>query len=118
MKRLTALMLMLFMLLASTVLAENADTLLNNGEYSYRVLEDGTLTLREYLGGSRNVTVPASIDDIPVTMLESTFYFKPIETVEIPEGITVIGDNTFMGCLLYTSPSPRDQRGSRMPSSA
>ena len=25
---------------------------------------------------------------------------------------------TFEGCLLYTSPSPRDQRGSRMPSSA
>ena len=23
-----------------------------------------------------------------------------------------------MNCLLYTSPSPRDQRGSRMPSSA
>ena len=26
--------------------------------------------------------------------------------------------NTSKGCLLYTSPSPRDQRGSRMPSSA
>ena len=25
---------------------------------------------------------------------------------------------TITGCLLYTSPSPRDQRGSRMPSSA
>ena len=25
---------------------------------------------------------------------------------------------TFKSCLLYTSPSPRDQRGSRMPSSA
>ena len=25
---------------------------------------------------------------------------------------------TRMACLLYTSPSPRDQRGSRMPSSA
>ena len=25
---------------------------------------------------------------------------------------------TFQFCLLYTSPSPRDQRGSRMPSSA
>ena len=24
----------------------------------------------------------------------------------------------WVGCLLYTSPSPRDQRGSRMPSSA
>ena len=28
----------------------------------------------------------------------------------------VVGE--FEGCLLYTSPSPRDQRGSRMPSSA
>ena len=26
--------------------------------------------------------------------------------------------STILGCLLYTSPSPRDQRGSRMPSSA
>ena len=28
------------------------------------------------------------------------------------------GTITYKGCLLYTSPSPRDQRGSRMPSSA
>ena len=28
------------------------------------------------------------------------------------------GDGLPDGCLLYTSPSPRDQRGSRMPSSA
>ena len=28
------------------------------------------------------------------------------------------GPNIHLGCLLYTSPSPRDQRGSRMPSSA
>ena len=27
-------------------------------------------------------------------------------------------DNSYVACLLYTSPSPRDQRGSRMPSSA
>ena len=26
--------------------------------------------------------------------------------------------NAVVACLLYTSPSPRDQRGSRMPSSA
>ena len=30
----------------------------------------------------------------------------------------VMGDEMFRLCLLYTSPSPRDQRGSRMPSSA
>ena len=27
-------------------------------------------------------------------------------------------DGVAIGCLLYTSPSPRDQRGARMPSSA
>ena len=32
--------------------------------------------------------------------------------------ITKAGRARFMDCLLYTSPSPRDQRGSRMPSSA
>ena len=32
--------------------------------------------------------------------------------------IDVVTGGTFTGCLLYTSPSPRDQRGSRMPSSA
>ena len=36
--------------------------------------------------------------------------FDKNETVEVDEAL---GD-----CLLYTSPSPRDQRGSRMPSSA
>ena len=42
---------------------------------------------------------------------------KPIDETEatkIYEFVTERGGN----CLLYTSPSPRDQRGSRMPSSA
>ena len=30
----------------------------------------------------------------------------------------VTGQAKYIDCLLYTSPSPRDQRGSRMPSSA
>ena len=48
---------------------------------------------------------------------------KQATTAEIAEGIFPNGSearvklNSFP-CLLYTSPSPRDQRGSRMPSSA
>ena len=33
-------------------------------------------------------------------------------------GTPNVRDYQFRDCLLYTSPSPRDQRGSRMPSSA
>eukprot|EP00829_Urostomides_striatus_P002857 TRINITY_DN13204_c0_g1_i1.p2 TRINITY_DN13204_c0_g1~~TRINITY_DN13204_c0_g1_i1.p2 ORF type:complete len:104 (-),score=45.92 TRINITY_DN13204_c0_g1_i1:10-288(-) len=47
---------------------------------------------------------------------------ETIVEVTISEGnhITVCGDvhGQFYDCLLYTSPSPRDQRGSRMPSYA
>ena len=35
-----------------------------------------------------------------------------------PEVMRYINGGTPSTCLLYTSPSPRDQRGSRMPSSA
>ena len=31
---------------------------------------------------------------------------------------SIVGYHPIDSCLLYTSPSPRDQRGSRMPSSA
>ena len=33
-------------------------------------------------------------------------------------GEVIVDRDDIYGCLLYTSPSPRDQRGSRMPSSA
>ena len=32
--------------------------------------------------------------------------------------VVAVANDQPMDCLLYTSPSPRDQRGSRMPSSA
>ena len=39
---------------------------------------------------------------------------RTAESLNISQ-LTAVVNN---GCLLYTSPSPRDQRGSRMPSSA
>ena len=38
------------------------------------------------------------------------------DTIFIAEGSYILSNT--IPCLLYTSPSPRDQRGSRMPSSA
>ena len=36
----------------------------------------------------------------------------------VPLSVMFSNGNFILSCLLYTSPSPRDQRGSRMPSSA
>ena len=40
-----------------------------------------------------------------------------IANTDLDVSLTVFADGSY-SCLLYTSPSPRDQRGSRMPSSA
>ena len=44
------------------------------------------------------------------------FRAKPRSILSSGESLSFNGGT--IGCLLYTSPSPRDQRGSRMPSSA
>ena len=38
--------------------------------------------------------------------------------IDLPTHQSEQAVDRYMTCLLYTSPSPRDQRGSRMPSSA
>ena len=57
-----------------------------------------------------------------VFVLETVFSKSLSEATRIMlhvhnNGIGVCGSYSY-DCLLYTSPSPRDQRGSRMPSSA
>ena len=51
-------------------------------------------------------------DRIAQLVIQRVEHANFVEVDELPE--TDRGE----GCLLYTSPSPRDQRGSRMPSSA
>ena len=50
---------------------------------------------------------------------ESKDYCDEFKGKAAENGVEVTELSTHLqGCLLYTSPSPRDQRGSRMPSSA
>ena len=44
------------------------------------------------------------------------FLFRALDRLKV--GVGEGGEELLIGCLLYTSPSPRDKRQSRMPSSA
>ena len=68
--------------------------------------------LTDYLGG---VVVEAPDDLTASLFLACNTVAPPHANVQLG-----IGDALLVKaiCLLYTSPSPRDQRGSRMPSSA
>ena len=73
------------------------------------VYVDATKTIRAPYC-QRNVTVFGGNTGQCVAMSPCALIYSKITK------ITSVDDMTH--CLLYTSPSPRDQRGSRMPSSA
>ena len=59
------------------------------------------------------------INDDPISFLDSVYYASVTVTTTGYGDISAVSSGARLGtCLLYTSPSPRDQRGSRMPSSA
>ena len=84
--------------LANDDLGEGAESLTVNNVPDPAI--EGELT---YLDAAGN-PVTVAPGDVLTPEQAATLTFVPVED--------------FNGCLLYTSPSPRDQRGSRMPSSA
>ena len=66
-------------------------------------------TLPELLDEAKQGTIP---DDLPVNPQR----IYDLLDAKIPSNNAQ--NEAYKDCLLYTSPSPRDQRGSRMPSSA
>ena len=58
------------------------------------------------------------MSDIEIARAASKIHIRDVAAkIDIPEE-SLVPYGHDIACLLYTSPSPRDQRGSRMPSSA
>lgn len=81
---------------------ENFRVIYNAGlsEYRYIMLSDGTLKITGYDGCDENLTIPATIHGVPVTVLgDWAFYGKEyLRTISISEGITTIGYECFQYC--------------------
>ena len=82
-------------------------------EYNFLLLEDNKLSIQ------KNKTF-LQLTQENIDSLKEAYSLISINEIKgnnplSPKVIELLKDND---CLLYTSPSPRDQRGSRMPSSA
>lgn len=72
----------------------------SNEEFKF-IINDGTVTINEYIGNKKDVVVPDKIEDYPVTRI----YFGAfkdcdfIESIKLPESVTNIGLNAFDGCI-------------------
>lgn len=67
-----------------------------SGDWVYTV-EDGNAMIVEYTGSDEQLTIPAAIDNIPVTKIEEGAFSgsETLKNVTVPEGITSIGDGAF-----------------------
>ena len=75
-------------------------------DYLYTLLSDGTISICGYTGSSESeqeglyLEIPSSIDGMAVTQIaeEAFAYNEGIDTVVIPESITVVGNSAFYHC--------------------
>lgn len=71
--------------------------------FSYSV-EDGCVTIHEYLGGARAVVLPSTVNGYPVTAIaDNAFKNSSVTSVVIPSTVKSIGWFAFYGCLSLTS---------------
>lgn len=70
-----------------------------SGSFQYKTKEDGTILIDEYIGTDKDVQIPSTIDGKPVTEIYNAFYGdENIESVVIPEGVTVLDKEAFALC--------------------
>ena len=74
-----------------------------SGDWGYEINDDGTVTIKKYLGNDSNVIVPGVIDGKKVVDFYCAFWHSKINTITIPDSINNIEDGAFYECLNITS---------------
>ena len=93
MKKWIAFLLTVF--LCTAVCAALAEE--TSGDFQYLLLEDGSAAITGYTGEGTEITIPAWLDDHPVSAVQGLGAAEP-EAVAISYGVKEIGPYAFSGC--------------------
>jgi hypothetical protein len=68
--------------------------------FMYKKNDQGGVTVMEYTGKDATAVIPAKINGLPVTEIESMAFYgrTDLTVVAIPRSVTKIGDCAFWGC--------------------
>jgi hypothetical protein len=74
-----------------------------HAQFNY-ITGNGTITITGYTGAGRAVTIPETIDGLPVTSIgEGAFYYRTnLTSVSLPNSVTNIGYSAFSACTSLT----------------
>ena len=74
-----------------------------SGNYSYKVLSDGTAEITAYNGYESSVTIPEKLDGHVVSSIGSyAFMYKPVSSISIKADRITLKDDSFFGCQAKT----------------
>lgn len=85
----------------------------SHAEYTYTVLEDGTVAIDGYTGTPTKLEVPAELDGYTVSAISNSAFTNQSElkTVVLPDTVKQIGDHAFNNCAkLKTVEAPAVER--------
>lgn len=106
-----AVMLILTVILAQLpLLSASADTY---GDYSYKILSDGTAEITGYSGSDTCLTIPNEINGYTVTSIGDSAFFEHsnITSITIPDSVTSIGSEAFINTAYYNNNNNWDKEG-------
>lgn len=70
-------------------------------QFTYKLIEDGTYCITDYMGDEANVMIPDCYCGAPITVLFDKLFRNHLEitSVYIPNSVTDIGEFVFDGCM-------------------
>lgn len=103
------LILSLLLLLILASFSEDVDEMVEpetftSGSYSYLILDDGTVEISKYLGNTRELDIPDTLDGLQVSSIGKNA-FRPsdrLRRITIPDSVRTIKANPFHTCHKLT----------------
>ena len=102
-----SMMLCFTMLIASLPMSVFAVS--NESDFSYSVLSDGTIKITGYYGSDTEIIIPDTINGKQVSAIGNYVFYVPyngtstVVSVDVPDGVTSIGDYAFAQCRSLSS---------------
>ncbi len=107
MKQILSVLLAAILLLSlpACAAAEEAREILRSGDFSYAVLDDGTVEITGWSGSETELEIPSALYGKKVTRIgDRAFAFcDSLTAVTIPDSVTSIGEDTFSFCDSLTA---------------